>query len=330
MTAQRPDRNLAMELVRVTEAAALAAGRWVGRGDKNTADGAAVDAMRAMMDTVDIAGVVVIGEGEKDEAPMLFNGEEVGSGNGPAVDIAVDPIDGTTLTSVGQPNALSVLAVAERGSMIFPGAAVYMEKIAVGPEAADAIDITASPAENIRAVAKAKSVRVEEISVVILERDRHKEMIGECREAGARVLLIRDGDVAPAIAAARPKSGIDILMGIGGTPEGVVAASALKCLGGAIQGKLYPRNNDEKASLLADGYDLNKVLTTNDLCSGDDVYFATTGITDGMLVRGVKYTETGARTHSMVMRSRSGTVRRIEGQHNFEKLETFTGREYRR
>jgi fructose-1,6-bisphosphatase II len=330
MTAQRPDRNLAMELVRVTEAAALAAARWVGRGDKNTADGAAVDAMRAMMDTVDIAGVVVIGEGEKDEAPMLFNGEEVGSGNGPAVDIAVDPIDGTTLTSIGQPNAVSVLAVAERGSMFFPGAAVYMEKIAVGPDAVDAIDITASPTENIRSVAKAKRVRVEEISVVILERDRHKEMIAECHDAGARVLLIRDGDVAGAIAAARPNSGIDILMGIGGTPEGVVAASALKCLGGAIQGRLYPRNDDERSSLLADGYDIDKVLTTQDLCTGDDVFFSATGITDGALVRGVKYTETGARTHSIVMRSRSGTVRRIEGQHNFEKLETFTGREYRR
>ena len=325
-----PDRNLAMELVRVTEAAALASGRWIGRGDKNAADGAAVDAMRAMMDTVDIAGVVVIGEGEKDEAPMLFNGEEVGSGDGPAVDIAVDPVDGTTLTAIGQPNALSVLAVAERGSLFSPGSAVYMEKIAVGPDAAGVIDITAPPAENVRAVAKAKGVRPEEISVVILERDRHQDMIDECRAAGARVLLIRDGDVAPAIAAARPKSGIDIVYGIGGTPEGVVAARALKCLGGALQGKLYPRNDEERTALLEEGFDLDRVLMTDDLCSGDDVFFAATGITDGALVRGVRYTEDGARTSSIVMRSRSGTVRRIEGQHNFEKLERFTGREYRR
>ncbi len=326
----KPDRNLGMELVRVTEAAALAGGRWVGRGDKNGADGAAVDAMRKMLDTVDIDGLVVIGEGKKDEAPMLFNGEKVGSGEGPAVDIAVDPIDGTTLTSVGQPNALSVIAVAERGSMFFPGAAVYMEKIAVGPEAVDAIDITAPPAENVRTVAKAKGVRPEEISVVILQRPRHDEMIAECRRAGARVLQITDGDVAPAIAAARPRSGIDILMGIGGTPEGVVAASALKCLGGAVQGKLYPRNDNERQALLDEGYDLDAVLTTNDLCSGDDVFFAATGITDGALVRGVKYTDDGARTSSIVMRSRSGTVRRIEGQHNFEKLERFSGEQYRR
>ena len=319
-----------MELVRVTEAAALAGARWIGRGDKNTADGAAVDAMRAMMDTVDIKGVVVIGEGEKDEAPMLFNGEEVGSGDGPEVDIAVDPIDGTTLTSIGQPNALSVLAVSERGTMLFPGSAVYMEKIAVGPEAADAIDITAPPAENVRAVAKAKGVRPEEVSVVILERDRHLDMIAECREAGARVLLIRDGDVAPAIATARPKSGIDMMLGIGGTPEGVVAAAALTCLGGAVQGKLYPRNDAERQTLVDEGFDLDAVLSTKDLCSGEDVFFAATGITDGALVQGVKYTRDGARTHSIVMRSRSGTVRRIEGQHNFEKTITYTGQDWRR
>jgi len=326
----KPDRNLAMELVRVTEAAALAGGRWVGRGDKLAADGAAVDAMRAMLDTVDMAGVVVIGEGEKDEAPMLFNGEEVGNGNGPAVDIAVDPIDGTTLTAIGQPNALSVLAVSERGTMLFPGSAVYMEKIAVGPEGAGAIDITKPIAENIRAVAKAKGVRAEEITVVILERPRHDAMIEEARGTGARVLLIRDGDVAPAIATARPRSGIDLVMGIGGTPEGVVAAAALKCLGGVVQGKLYPRTAEERALLIAEGFDLDQVLTTNDLCSGDDVFFAATGVTDGALVSGVKYTADGARTSSIVMRSRSGTVRRIEGQHNFEKLERFTGREYRR
>lgn len=330
MSGQRPDRNLAMELVRVTEAAALAAGRWVGRGDKVAADQAAVDAMRLMLDTVDMDGVVVIGEGEKDEAPMLYNSEKVGSGDGPAVDVAVDPIDGTRLTAVGQPNALSVIALAERGTMLFPGAAVYMEKVAAGPDAVGAIDITASPGENVRSVAKAKGVRPEEISVVVLDRDRHEDLIAQIREAGARVFLITDGDVAPAIAAARPKSGIDMLMGIGGTPEGVVAACALKCLGGTVQGRLYPRNDEERRSLLDEGFDIEKVLSIEDLCSGDDVFFAATGITDGALVRGVKYREDGARTYSMVMRSRSGTVRRIESQHHFEKLERFSGRQYRR
>jgi fructose-1,6-bisphosphatase II len=283
-----------------------------------------------MIDTVSMDGVVVIGEGEKDEAPMLYNGEAVGTGEGPECDVAVDPIDGTRLTAVGQPNALSVIALAARGSMFFPGAAVYMEKVAAGPDAADAIDITASPEENVRLVAKAKGVRPEEITVVILDRDRHEEMISRVREAGARVFLITDGDVAPAIAAARPNTGIDMLMGIGGTPEGVVAAAALKCLGGGIQGRLFPRNDEEKQRLLDGGFDVERVLTTDDLVKGNDVFFAATGITDGSLLRGVTYDEDGVHTYSMVMRSRSGTVRYVDAQHSFEKLEVFTGREYRR
>ncbi len=328
---ERPDRNLALELVRVTEAAALAAGRWVGRGDKLAADQAAVDAMRLMIDTVSMDGVVVIGEGEKDEAPMLFNGEAVGNGSGPACDVAVDPIDGTRLTSVGQPNALSVIALAERGSMFFPGAAVYMEKVATGPEAADAIDITASPEENVRRVAKAKGVRPEEIGVVILDRDRHTETIKRVREAGARVHLITDGDVAGAILAATTRrSGLDLLLGIGGTPEGVVAAAALKCLGGSMQGRLYPRNDEERAQLLDAGYDIDRVLTTDDLVAGDHVFFAATGVTDGALLGGVKYWPDGATTYSMVMRSRSGTVRIVEAEHRFEKLEKYSTIEYRR
>jgi fructose-1,6-bisphosphatase II len=329
MTAERPDRNLALELVRVTEAAALAGGRWVGRGDKIAADQAAVDAMRLMLDTVSMDGVIVIGEGEKDEAPMLYNGEAVGNGTGPQVDVAVDPIDGTRLTAIGQPNALSVVGLAERGSMFFPGAAVYMEKVATGPDAADALDITASPGENVRRVAKAKGVSPEDIGVVILDRDRHEQMIADVREAGARVYLITDGDVAPAIAAARSGTGVDILMGIGGTPEGVVAAAALKCLGGAIQGRLYPRNDVEREALEDAGYDIGRVLTTDDLVSGEDVFFAATGITNGSLLRGVSYQPGGATTYSMVMRSRSGTVRVIEAHHEWEKLERFTGIAYR-
>lgn len=328
---ERPDRNLALELVRVTEAAALASGRWVGRGDKVGADQAAVDAMRLMIDTVSMDGVVVIGEGEKDEAPMLYNHEAVGNGNGPAVDVAVDPIDGTRLTSVGQPNALAVIALAERGSMFFPGAAVYMEKVATGPEAADAIDIGAPPEDNVRLVAKAKGVKPEEIGVVILERDRHADMIRRVREIGARVFLITDGDVAGAISAATTKrSGIDLLLGIGGTPEGVIAAAALKCLGGAIQGRLWPRNDDERRELLDAGFELDRVLTTDDLVAGKDVFFAATGITDGSLLRGVRYTEDGATTYSIVMRSRSGTVRHIEAEHRFSKLEHYSPIDYRR
>jgi fructose-1,6-bisphosphatase II len=328
--AERPDRNLAMELVRVTESAGLAAGRWIGRDDKIAADAAAVDAMRLMIDSVSMHGTVVIGEGEKDEAPMLFNGEEVGNGDGPGVDVAVDPIDGTRLTAVGQPNALSVLALSGRGTMFFPGAAVYMEKVATGPEAADAIDIDAPPEENVRRVAKAKGIRPEETTVTILDRPRHREMIEAIRGVGARVFLISDGDVAGAITAATPRTEVDMLIGIGGTPEGVIAAAALKCLGGAIQGRLAPRNDDERQQLIDQGLDPNAVLTTDDLVSGNDVFFAATGITDGYLLRGVRYWPDGATTHSMVMRSRSGTLRWVEAQHRFEKLELFSRIAYRR
>jgi fructose-1,6-bisphosphatase II len=310
MSGQPPDRNLALELVRVTEAAAMAAGRWVGRGDKIAADQAAVDAMRLMLDTVEMDGVVVIGEGEKDEAPMLYNGEEIGSGHGPAVDVAVDPLEGTRLTALGMPNAIAVIAVAERGTMFFPGAAVYMDKVAVGPEAADVIDITAPPGENVRRVAKAKGMNAEDVSVVVLDRDRHEGLINELREAGAKVRLITDGDVAPSIAAARPETGVDLLMGVGGTPEGVISAAAIKCLGGAIQGKLWPR--------------------TNDLVAGDDVFVAATGVTDGALLHGVRYTGIGADTASIVMRSRSGTTRRIDATHRWGKLEEIAGKRYRK
>ena len=306
----------------------MGAGRWVGRGDKLAADQAAVDAMRAMLDTVVMDGVVVIGEGEKDEAPMLYNGEEVGQGEGPQVDVAVDPLEGTRLTALGQPNAIAVIAVAERGSMFFPGAAVYMEKIAAGADAVDVIDINATPTENVHAVAKAKGRRVTDVRVVVLERDRHEALIGELREAGARVNLIRDGDVAPAIAAARPETGVDLLYGIGGTPEGVISAAALKCVGGGIQGKLWPRTDEERQALVAAGYDLDRVLTTDDLVASDDVFVAATGVTTGALLRGVRYVNDGAVTDSLVMRSRSGTVRRIEARHKLSKLRHFTGREY--
>jgi len=330
MNGTAPDRNLALELVRVTEAAALAASRWVGRGDKDAADAAAVDAMRLMLDTVQMDGVVVIGEGEKDRAPMLFNGEPVGSGTGPPVDVAVDPLEGTRLTALGQPNAIAVIAVAERGTMFFPGAAVYMDKIATGPDAADAIDIDASPADNVRRVAEAKGKRPGEVTVIVLERDRHERLIGELREAGARVNLIRDGDVAPSIAAAHGGlADVDLLMGIGGTPEGVISAAAIKCLGGVLQGRLWPRDGEERRTLEQAGYDVDRVLKTDDLVSGDDVFVAATGVTGGALMRGVRPTKDGALTESLVMRSRSGTVRRIAAEHAFEKLSRFTGREYR-
>lgn len=327
MSSVRPDRNLALELVRVTEAAAMGAGRWIGRGDKNAADQAAVDAMRAMLDTVAMSGVVVIGEGEKDEAPMLYNGEEVGDG-GAEVDVAVDPLEGTRLTALGQPNAIAVIAASDRGSMFFPGAAVYMEKIAVGSDAVDAIDINATPTENVNAVAKAKGRRVTDLRVVVLERDRHEDLIGELRQAGARVALIRDGDVAPAIACARPGTGVDMLYGIGGTPEGVISASALKCVGGGMQGKLWPRNDEERQALIDSGYDINRILTTDDLVQSDNVFVAATGVTTGALLQGVRYVRDGAITDSLVMRSRSGTVRRIEARHQLSKLTQFTGREY--
>jgi fructose-1,6-bisphosphatase II len=329
VSASRPDRNLALELVRVTEAAALGAARWVGRGDKEAADQAAVDAMRAMLDTVAMDGVVVIGEGEKDHAPMLFNGERVGNGHGPEVDVAVDPLEGTRLAALGQPNAIAVIALAERGTIFFPGAAVYMEKIAVGADAVDAIDITKSPTENVERVAEAKGRKPTDIRVTVLERDRHEDLIAELRATGARVNLIRDGDVAPAIAAAQPRTGVDMLMGIGGTPEGVLSAAALKSLDGAIQGRLWPRDDDERQKLVDAGYDVEKVLTTDDLVSGDDVFVAATGVTTGALLRGVRYTRDGAETSSIVMRSRSGTIRRVEARHKFEKLTQFTGREYR-
>jgi fructose-1,6-bisphosphatase II len=325
-----PDRNLALELVRVTESAAMAASRWIGRGDKISADQAAVDGMRLMLDTASMSGVVVIGEGEKDKAPMLYNGEEVGSGTGPEVDVAVDPLEGTTLTSKGQPNAIATIACAERGSMFFPGAAVYMDKIACGPEAAEAIDIEAPPGENVQRVAKAKGVKPSEVTVVVLERDRHEDLIAALRAVEAKLLLIPDGDVAPAIAAAQPGTGVDLLMGIGGTPEGVLSASALKCVGGAMQGKLWPRDDDERQKLVDAGYDLDRVLTTDDLVGGEEVFFAATGVTTGALLRGVRYTPQGAVTDSIVMRSRSGTVRRIEAHHSFEKLEGLSGGRYRR
>src|SRR5437773_4877891 len=327
--ATAPDRNLALELVRVTEAAAMAAARWIGRGDKESADQAAVDAMRFMLDTVSMDGVVVIGEGEKDKAPMLFNGEHVGSGTGAEVDVAVDPLEGTRLTALGQPNAIAVIAVAERGTMFFPGAAVYMDKIACGPEAIDAVDIEAPPRENVERIARAKGVKPSDVTVVVLERDRHEALIGELREVGGKVRLISDGDVAPAIAAAQPGTGVDLLMGIGGTPEGVIAAAALKCVGGGVQGKLWPRNDEERQELVDAGFDLDRVLTTDDLVSGEDVFVAATGVTTGALLRGVRYTPTGASTDSIVMRSRSGTVRRIEATHAFDKRQRFSGREYR-
>jgi fructose-1,6-bisphosphatase II len=325
--AQAPDRNLAMDLARVTEAAALAAGRWMGRGDKEAADQAAVDAMRLVLNTVAMDGVVVIGEGEKDEAPMLFNGEEIGAG-GPACDIAVDPIDGTTLTSLGRNNAISVIAISERGTMYDPGPCVYMEKIAVGPESAEVVDLDAPVRANLEAVAKAKGEQVKDVTAAILDRDRHAEIIRECREAGARIKLIPDGDVAGALATAWPDSGTDILFGIGGTPEGVIAACALKALGGAILGRLWPRNEDERARALEQGYDLEKVLMTDDLVASDDVFFAATGVTDGDFVRGVRYFGDGARTQTVVMRSKSGTIRTIEATHRWHKLMRYSALKY--
>jgi len=312
-----PDRNLALELVRVTETAAVAASAWVGRGDKDAADAAAVAAMRKMINTVDMSGVIVIGEGEKDNAPMLHNGEQVGNGNGPACDVAVDPIDGTTLTSNGLNGAVSVIALAPKGSMFDPKGAIYMNKIVTGPEAASVIDITAPAGENVRKVAKAKGVDVSDITVIVLDRPRHNKLLEELRKAGARIRLIRDGDVAAAIETARAGTGIDILMGIGGTPEGVVTAAAMRALGGVIQGQLMPQSDSEIASAKAAGHDLSKVYTTNDLVASDDVFFSATGITDGELLRGVRHTSFGAVSHSLVVRGRSKTVRIIETEHRF-------------
>lgn len=322
------DRNLALELVRVTESAALAASRWMGRGDKNGADGAAVEAMRAALSTVAMDGIVVIGEGEKDEAPMLFNGEHIGDGTPPKVDIAVDPIEGTTPTALGRGNALSVIALSEAGTMFDPGPCVYMEKLAVGPEARGRVSLELTPTENIQAVAKAKGIPVREITVVILDRDRHRALIDEVREAGARVRLISDGDVAGAITTAWENSGADILLGIGGTPEGVVAAAALLSMGGEIQGRLWPRNPIEREAAIKAGYDVGKVLHTEDLVRSDNCFFAATGITDGELLKGVHYSSHGAVTQSLVMRSRSGTVRQIESHHKLVKLRKITSIEY--
>ena len=323
-TSQSPDRNLAMELMRATEAAALAGGRWMGRGDKNAADGAAVEAMRVVLNSVSMDGIVVIGEGEKDEAPMLFNGEEIGDGSAPAMDIAVDPIDGTTLTSLGRPGAISVIALSERGTMFNPGPCVYMEKIAAGPAAADAIDITAPVEENIRRVAKAKEIGVADVTVCVLDRPRHTDLIAGVRRTGARVRFISDGDVAGAISAARPTTGVDMLVGIGGTPEGVIAAAALKCMGGSIQGRLWPRNDEERGKALDAGLDLTQVLTTDELVSGNNVFFCATGVTDGDLLRGVHYRAGGCTTQSIVMRSKSGTVRMIDGYHRLAKLREYS------
>lgn len=327
-TRQVPDRNLAMELVRVTEAAALAAARWMGRGDKEGADGAAVDAMRIVLETVPMDGLVVIGEGEKDEAPMLFNGERIGDGTPPEADIAVDPIDGTTLTSLGRGNALSVIAVADRGSMFDPGPCVYMEKIAVGPDCVGVIDISLSPTENLKAVAKAKGESVRDVTAVILDRERHQELISEVRSTGARIRLIPDGDVAGAISTAWPDSGADILFGVGGTPEGVISAAALKCMGGELQGRLWPRNDAERDAAIAAGYDLSAVLSTDDLVSSNNCFFAATGITDGELLRGVRYSSRGAHTQSLVMRSKSGTVRLVDAIHRLDKLGEFSTIEF--
>src|ERR1700722_17106960 len=319
-----PDRNLALELARVTEAAAMAAARWGGRGDKNGADGAAVNAMRSLINSVSMQGVVVIGEGEKDHAPMLFNGEEVGDGTGAAVDVAVDPIDGTRLCANGMPNAVSVIAVAERGSMYDPSAVFYMTKLATGPEAAGVVDLDAPPAANIAAVAKAKGVTPQDVTVVILDRPRHEGLINAVRAAGARIHLITDGDVAGAIMAAREGTGIDLMLGIGGTPEGIVAACALKCMGGVILGKLAPRDDEERRRALDAGHDLNRVLTTEDLVSSEDCFFAATGITDGELMAGVRYKPGGATTHSLVMRSQSGTIRSITSEHALWKLSAYS------
>ncbi len=325
---QVPDRNLAMELVRVTEAAALAAARWMGRGDKEGADGAAVDAMRIVLHSVPMDGIVVIGEGEKDEAPMLYNGEHIGDGSPPATDIAVDPIDGTRLTATGQPSAVSVIAVSERGTMFDPGPCVYMEKIATGPDAAHVIDITKTPTENLRAIAEAKNEDITDVTAVILDRPRHADLIAEVRAAGARIRLIPDGDVAGAISTAWPETGADVLFGIGGTPEGVITAAALKCMGGAMQGRLYPRDDEERAAAVAFGFDLDRVLHIDDLVQGDNCFFAATGITDGDLLKGVHYDARGATTQSLVMRSKSGTVRMINARHQLRKLKVYSSIEF--
>ncbi len=319
-----PDRNLALELARVTEAGAMAAARWVGRGDKIGADAAAVEAMRALISTVSMRGVVVIGEGEKDRAPMLYNGEQVGDGTGPECDVAVDPIDGTRLTANGMPNGISVLAVSARGSRYDPSAVFYMSKLVTGPAAAGVVDIEAPVAHNVSAVARAKGCAPQDVTVVILDRPRHQQLISDVRAAGARIKLITDGDVAGAIMAAREGTGVDLLVGIGGTPEGIIAACAVKCLGGMIQGRLAPRDDAERDRAIAAGHDLSRVLTTDDLIASEDAFFAATGITDGELLAGVRYRAGGATTQSLVMRARSGTTRTITSEHQLWKLRAYS------
>jgi fructose-1,6-bisphosphatase II len=328
-THNRPDRNLALELVRVTEAAALAAARMVGRGDKEGADQAAVDAMRNVLDTVSMDGIVVIGEGEKDEAPMLYNGEQIGDGNPPQVDVAVDPLEGTRLTALGMPNAIAVIALAERGAMFDPGPIVYMEKIAGGPEIADLLDLDRPLPETLKLVAQRKGVDIRDVMVVMLDRERHHDAMDQIRDAGARVRLILDGDVSAALLAVSENSPVDILWGIGGTPEGVISAAAIKCIGGEMKGRLWPRNDEERAAAIEAGYDLSKVLSCDDLVSGEDVFFSATGVTDGDVLQGVRYQgDRGATTESLVMRSRSGTVRRVSARHDRAKLRTLTGVRY--
>jgi len=325
-TQHRPDiidRNLGLELVRVTEAAAIAAGQWVGMGDKNAADGAAVDAMRSFLSTVTFNGTVVIGEGEKDEAPMLYNGENVGDGTGVSCDVAVDPIDGTRLAALGMNNALAVLAVTERGAMFDPSAVFYMEKLVTGPEAADLVDLRLPVRQNLHLIAKAKGVKVNQLTVAVLERERHAGLVEQIRAAGARTKFILDGDVAAAIAACVPGTGVDAMMGTGGTPEGIVTACAVKTLGGVIQGRLAPTDDDERTKAIDAGHDLSTVLTTGDLVRSDNCYFAATGITDGDLLGGVRYKKAKIATQSIVMRSQSGTVRRIDGEHHFDKWSQY-------
>ena len=318
-----PDRNLGLELGRVTEAAAVAGSRWVGRGDKNGADGAAVKAMRALINTVSMNGTVVIGEGEKDDAPMLFNGEKVGDGTGAEVGVGLDPLDGTTLPAKGLNNALSVIAVAERGTMFDPSAVFYMEKLAAGPEAADVVDIRLPAKENIRRVAKAKGIEVQDVTVCILDRPRHDALVDEIRSSGARIKFISDGDVAGAIMAAREETGVDLLLGIGGTPEGIISAVAIKCLGGVIQGRLWPQDDDERQKALDAGHDLSAVLTTDELVSSDNCFFAATGVTDGELLHGVRFHAAGATTQTLIMRSKSGTIRFMESDHRLGKLRKY-------
>ena len=325
----KPDRNLALELVRVTEAAALAAARWVGRGDKEQADQAAVDAMRLLLDTVPMDGVVVIGEGEKDEAPMLYNGERIGDGSPPEVDIAVDPLEGTTLTARGMPSALAVIALAERGTMFDPGPCVYMEKLAGGPEIADALSLDEPLPDVIRAVAERKGVDPTDIRVIMLDRPRHEEQVEAIREVGARIRFITDGDVSAALFAVSRGTGVDLLWGIGGTPEGVLSAAAIKCLGGELLGRLWPRDDEERKAAVEGGYDLDEVLDADRLVAGKDVFFAATGVTDGDLLQGVRYLDDGhATTESLVMRSRSGTVRTVQARHDRPKLREITGGRY--